>query len=432
MTSLATRGSALRSSIAGAAGKGREVGTAMIFEVVQIVAMAINFPIVARSFGPSDYGEYTTLYVIAGMAMTWTAGSVGAAVVQLSLQHQRSSSSLLRTARRQVWLTTLPSAIVGTLVAVAIFGPGILVPALIVFGGDLIIGGMATIHTALTFAAKGVAPATRIRVILPAGKAIGVLALFAVDQVSLITVIVANSLAAVVMLVASIVTVRDLADPGRDAGGERPETTNRELLRYSGLYAATISANSVQEGGENVVLAATRPISETGEYQAAYRLAELALLPLRALHTVSVRWFLVPDGRPRAQVVRAARVSLPVIAYGIVCIGAFLLFAPLVTIVVGDEFEEAVTIMRWLSGFPLVRALADIPQHGLIGLDRNKARMWLGLTGAAFSLTCYLILVPRFGWQGAVLGTYLSEVATLTGGWAVLLVCQRRHDARFP
>jgi O-antigen/teichoic acid export membrane protein len=120
---------------------------------------------------------------------------------------------------------------------------------------------------------------------------------------------------------------------------------------------------------------------------------------------------------------------LPVIAYGFVCIGAFLVFAPVVTIIVGDEFEEAVTIMRWLSAVPLVRALADIPQHGLIGLDRNRARMWLGLTGAAFSLACYVILVPRLGWQGAVIGTYLAELATLAGGWAVLLVCQRRHDA---
>jgi O-antigen/teichoic acid export membrane protein len=421
--------SAARSSLRRAGAKGRDVGSAMLFEIVQLVSMAIIFPIVTQSFGPASYGEYTTLYVIAGVAITWTSASAGAAIVQLSLQHRRTASSLLAAGRRQVAWSSVPSAVIGCALAVVLFGPDILVPALLVFGGDLLIGGIANVQAALVYAVRGVAQSARIRMITPAVKALGVLGLAMIDRVTIVTVVLANSVAAAVMLAVSFYVVRR-AQPEADRG-EVEDATPREVLRYTGLYATTISANVVQDGGENVVLAAVRPISEVGEYQAAYRLVELALMPLRAVNTASTRWFLLPEHGRSVQVRRSWRLSVPVALYGLACIGVFSVMGPLVTLVIGDEFELAVTIMAWLSGFPLVRSLADIPALGLMGLDRNKPRMWLGLSGAAFAITCYLILVPMWGWKGAVVGTYLSEIATLVGGWVVLLFYQRRHDASF-
>jgi O-antigen/teichoic acid export membrane protein len=417
----------VRASVRAVASKGREVGSAMVFEIVQLVSLAVIFPIVARSFGPDNYGQYSTLYVIAGSAITWTSASVGAAMVQLSLQHRRTSSSLLHAGRRQVVLSIVPTAVIGCGVSLLLFGPEILVPALLVFGGDLLFGGIANVQIALLYAERGIGPSTRVRALGPAVKAACVFGLSLVDGVTIVNVVLSNSIAAVVMLAVSSYMIRSIPKPRVDDG--RQASGPREVFRYSGLYATTISANTVQDSGENVVLAAVRPAAEVGEYQAAYRLVELALTPMRALANASIRWFLVPDDGRSAQVRRSLKISTPVAVYGLACIAAFSVLGPLVTFIIGDQFTEAARIMVWLSGFPLLKGLADIPVMGLLGLDENKPRMWLGLGGAAFALVCYIVLVPMMGWQGAVLGTYLSEIATLIAGWVVLLVYQRRHDA---
>lgn len=409
------------------ASKGAEVGSAMSYEIANLVSLAVIFPILTRSFGTETYGEYRTLYVIAGFATTWISASVAAATVQLLVQHGRDADSVMGTGRRQVLFAAIPLALMATLASVALFGPSILLAAIFIFFSDLIVIGVNSVYLAAIFAIRGIAAATRLRLLNPVIRTIGVVLCALTGNVTLLAIAITSSAATITT--AFVVTRAARRLEQSDEVLDRPVTTPREMFRYSMTYSGTMSANATQNEGEKIVLASYRPTAEVGEYAAAYQVAALAIVPLQAVQTVAQKWALVPDDRAGIHVRRAVRLSMPIAAYGVAAGIALAVGRPLVRFVIGDDFQVALDIVIWLCAFPLVRALADVPMLGLIGLDRNRERMILGIAGAVFALVCYFALVPTWGWRGAVAGTYLSESAMLIGGWLLLLRCQRSADA---
>jgi O-antigen/teichoic acid export membrane protein len=190
-----------------------------------------------------------------------------------------------------------------------------------------------------------------------------------------------------------------------------------------------MSTNVVQGEGEKFVLATYRPASELGEYAAAYRVVQISLIPMGALMGAANRWYMQKDDRPGGQRERTKRLSVVVAAYGIAVAAAILLGADLIQWVVGPEFTEASTIAVWLMLLPLLHGLSDLPPMGLLGLGRNRERMVMGFGTSLASILCYLALVPPYGWRGAVVGTYVSEVAAIAAGWILLVRFQKSADS---
>jgi O-antigen/teichoic acid export membrane protein len=117
------------------------------------------------------------------------------------------------------------------------------------------------------------------------------------------------------------------------------------------------------------------------------------------------------------------------LVYGLVFAAALFVCAPLVTVLLGDDYDGTVTMLRVLSPLVAVRACAEFPLNGLLGLGKLGVRT-ATIAGAAVSaLALYLLLIPALGWQGAVIGTYASEVLLGIVAWLCLLHYQRKHDA---
>lgn len=417
--------SGLRDRIPAIAVKAREVAAAMVYEIVLAVSLLIIFPITVRGLGTAEYGEYTTIYVIAGFAITWVYAGASAAVLQLLMQRRRETASVLSTSRRQVLLTAVPAACVGLVLTVAVLGGDLWLPALLAFASSLVTMGLAEMNVAAIFSHLGVGAATRIRTLDPLLRAVGVACLGAFGLVTIVNLVLVNWLATSVVLLVSTLVRRRLDLDESDRRG----TSGRELLGLSTLYSTSMTTNSVQNEGEKFILATFRPVSEVGEYQAAYRLVSAGTMPMHALQVAAARWFLPHDDRRGAQVRRSAVVSAVTAAYGVVCAVGIVVGQPIVRWFLGEEFEAAATITLWLALMPLFQGLAEIPPLGLIGLARNRARTVLGVGVAGVALVGYLILVPAWGWKGAVVGTYFSEALSIAVGWWFLLRYQRMQDA---
>ena len=404
--------------------KAREVAAAMLYEVILALSLVVIFPITVRGLGAAEYGEYTTIYVIAGFALTWVYAGVSASILQLLMQRHRTMASVLAAGRRQVLLSALPAAALGVVVVAWLLGADLVVPAIIAFASTLVTMGLAETNVAVVFSHLGVAAASRLRLIDPVVRATGVAVLGATGNVSLISLVLVNWVATTTVLVVSGVVRRRIVEDDT----ARTSATAREVLSLSSLYSTSMTTNSVQNEGEKLILATFRPVEEVGEYQAAYRIVSVAMLPMHALQVAAARWFLPRDERPGAHVRRSLLVSGATAVYGSMCAVGIVIGQPIVRWVLGAEFESAATITLWLALMPLFQGLAEIPPLGLIGLGQNRARTVLGLGVAAFAVVGYLVLVPWLGWQGAVIGTYVSETASIAVGWWYLLRYQARQD----
>lgn len=403
----------------------REVASTLILDIISLGSLLVIFPLITRGLGPDQYGEYIILYLVFGLIGLWIYAGPSAALVQLIMQLDYDTAELLRLAKRQVYVAGLVGGSVGTAIGVALLGWDLILPALMVLVADFIITSLANLNLATVYAVEGIVRSSRTRIILPLLRAPGVVALALWDRISIVTLISLNITASVILLARSAQIVRRRLPPT----GQGRAPTAKVMIGFSSYYSTTMSTNSVQNEGEKFILAMARPALEVGQYAAAYRVVSTSLLPLGALIAAANRWFMVPDDREGAHRLRALRLTVPTVAYGVVAGIGIVMGRDVIERFAGSEFDDAGLIAVWLCALPLLHGLAELPPMGLLGLGRNRERMLMGLAASAVAIVSYLVLVPLLGWRGAVLGTYISEIASIVIGWALLVRYQRRVDA---
>lgn len=394
------------------------------FDALQLSVMLLSFALLGKQLGPAGFGSYAGMYAIIGILGGISYIGVSLAVVQHLVRDRHGLTEVLSACLGLVVTAGLTGAALGTVIgSFAVPDLSILTLACFMLA-ELV--GTATIEilASAVYARDGVVAATRYRIVPLLTKLAVLLGLFFADALTISALGIAYVLLypVIAVLLARSVS-RRYSTPVRVG---RPQL---DYLRSSGLYAVTISAMSVQNDADKVVLTGSRSGADAGLYAAAYRLVLLGMVPLRALLGASHRRFLEHDPTLRNQHVRRALAYSSVgAAYGVVFgIGLFLA-APLVTLLLGPEYEGAVVMLRALAPIVLIRSFAEFGLNGLLGLGRVGVRMWATVAAAATALVLYLTLIPRLGWEGAVIGTYASEVLLGVIAWSCLLYYQRRHN----
>lgn len=198
-------------------------------------------------------------------------------------------------------------------------------------------------------------------------------------------------------------------------------------LRSMLVYGIGLFSSGVQASSDRTVLTAAGFEREAGAYGAAYRLFELSRAPLMALagatHVELVRGSTAPWDRVR----RTVHLSLVSAAYSVIAAGGLIVISPLLQVLLGEDFSEASTVLRWLAPIAVLRSTNVFPANALVGLGRNGDRTIIQVVIAALAVTLYVTLIPGRGWEGAVVATAIAEAATLVVMWSVVVL--RAHQA---
>jgi len=154
---------------------------------------------------------------------------------------------------------------------------------------------------------------------------------------------------------------------------------------------------------DKVVLARTAMAGELGAYTAAYRLVAMSFLPVRSLLDASASHFYRRGAESLAASyafsLRLLKVALP---YGAVVAVAILAGAELAPYVLGPSFESSVPMLRSLALLPIIQSIHYAFSDALTAAGLQRLRTRLQWTVAFVYAVLAVVLVPRFGWQGAV------------------------------
>ena len=195
------------------------------------------------------------------------------------------------------------------------------------------------------------------------------------------------------------------------------------------VYSVGISAASLNNEGDKTVLGANGFTAQAGLYGAAYRIVNLGMVPVSSVIHVSHRDFLVHEegvkGQHMRRAIKFARITG---LYGLAVGVALFAIAPLLPIVIGEDFEDSVTMVRWLSPLVMLRALTMFPLNALMGLGYTLFRSIVIVANAALAIVIYIVLIPDHGWKGAAAGTLISETVEMVAIWGALMWVQRRED----
>jgi O-antigen/teichoic acid export membrane protein len=405
----------------------REITRNTLFSIANegatIVSATLAVLIMIPRFGTEDYGTFASLFALVGPFAAFAHGGVSLTLFE-HLVGERDGHA-----------RTISSCLSISLAMAAVFSPLCVGLTLVLFDGvsfSLVAMFVAyefvllAVILTLISAVQGVAgygPGMVLRIILQLVRILVVAVLALIGRLDLTSMVTTNLVVFLVLTVALV-----LVAPSLGVSHPRPGRIEKSHLRSSLLYAFGVSSSIVANDGDKVVMKASGHSADTGVYAAAYRFMSLAMLPLAAF-TSSAHWSVLRSVEHDSnQVRRARRFTIVGLVYAAPVAVLLFLAAPIITDLLGDDFSDATSVIRWLSPVVLVKGMSIFPLNGLLGLGQNGRRAQVLVGGAAFSVIAYVALIPAHSWRGAVVATLLTEAVMICGGWIFLVRAQRLAD----
>ena len=194
-------------------------------------------------------------------------------------------------------------------------------------------------------------------------------------------------------------------------GKPQLESQNIRKMVNRGIYFSIgESANNINSHIDKTMLASMASLEATGIYGAAYRLIEVGSVPLYAVLSASYPRFFQQGIKGIRSCLILVRQLLPFVAvYSVFALIGFLVFAPWITYILGDEYQNAIATIRWLAPIPIIGALQQLLADSLTGAGFQRIRSGVQITTAFANLGLNLWLIPLYSWRGAVWATLGSD-----------------------
>lgn len=401
-------------------GRDNEHVWALLDQGTALVASTLSFLLLGRTLGAAGYGAFVGLYSLIGPFLALSQSGVFLTALEHTVREGEDPS---KVAGSCLSITAVNALVcVPLLFAVSmrwIEGlPGL--AAILLIGTEFCLNGALSTCVGMVQALSGFSRAVRLRIIGALSK-VGLLAVLAVaGKLSLTTLALGQC--ATLGATAAFALYQLARQPGvRLSLGP----IRRGHIRSATLYGLGIGASITLGDGDKFVLNAAHHQVDAGRYGAAYRLMQIAMLPIQALVTVTHVSFLSAGDTASTQLRRAVRLSAFALAYAIPAVVGLVLLAPFVPRFLTRDFAETTIILQLLVPVVILRGVGVFPMNGLMGLGRNGLRTKLLVGHALLSLALYATLIPPYSWRGALIATLVSELSLCTSGWVALVACDR-------
>ncbi|MGI9613081.1 MAG: lipopolysaccharide biosynthesis protein, partial [Acidimicrobiales bacterium] len=195
----------------------------------------------------------------------------------------------------------------------------------------------------------------------------------------------------------------------------------REVRSGLAFTSNQVSATALKDL-DKVMLGSFGFSAQNADYTAGHRFVALGLLPLQAAMSGSYGEFFRRgiDGKKSLTrlTVRMSLATLPPMA---VIAALMYVAAPGIPWLLGAEYQDSVTVVRYLAFLPALKALQGFVGNALTARGDHGWRLANMIVAVSFNAALNFYLIPRNGWRGAAVSTMVAEVLLTIGLWAVLL-----------
>jgi O-antigen/teichoic acid export membrane protein len=202
----------------------------------------------------------------------------------------------------------------------------------------------------------------------------------------------------------------------------------REIARGGFPLAASNLAMRATVDADKSLIARWVGTADTGHYAAAHRFVDLALIPVVAAVEATLPRLFEAARRGRAEVLslglRAAR--LPML-FSFVAAAGLYFGAPLLPWLLGADYAAAVPALQAFALLPPLASARLLARNALYGAGAISLAGGIELTGAVIAVGLGVLLIPPFGWPGALAAKIAGEALLLVATLAVL-----RRELRAP
>jgi O-antigen/teichoic acid export membrane protein len=194
-------------------------------------------------------------------------------------------------------------------------------------------------------------------------------------------------------------------------------------------FSVSLSSQSIYNDIDKVMMVQLSTLDGAGIYAAAYRLIDVAFLPVRSLLWAAYpSFFRHGQGGITASAKYARRLIPRASLYSLLACVALFVGAPLVPHLLGAEYARTTTALRWLSPLPLLKTLHYFVADSLTGAGLQGLRTSLQVGVAVFNILLNLWLIPAYSWKGAAWSSLASDGMLALSLWFAVLWLGRQEE----
>lgn len=205
-------------------------------------------------------------------------------------------------------------------------------------------------------------------------------------------------------------------------GGPRWDVTDwRDEFREGFYFASSTSAQRVYLESDKALLTRLATLEATGVYAVGTRIVEVVLVPVYALLAAAyARFFLHGRAGLKGTLELCARLMPYALAYILVVVVLLYVCAPLIPWLLGEEFSDTASVVRWLALVPALMTVHRFAADSLSGAGYQGLRAACEFAAAVVNVLINLALIPRFGWRGAAIAALATEFLLVVLLWAAV------------
>jgi O-antigen/teichoic acid export membrane protein len=202
-------------------------------------------------------------------------------------------------------------------------------------------------------------------------------------------------------------------------------------LKVGYHFSVSLSAQSVYNDIDKTMLARMSTTAAVGTYAAAYRIIDVAFVPVRAmLFSTYSQFFRNGAAGLRATAAYARRLLPTACGYSIGAGALILLMAPIVPLILGEQFVDTVETLRWLAVLPLLKSLHYLAADSLTGAGLQPIRSRVQVLIALTNIGVNVLLIPRYSWRGAAWASLVCDALLAAALWLVVMKLVRAESSQ--
>ena len=204
----------------------------------------------------------------------------------------------------------------------------------------------------------------------------------------------------------------------------------RSEIEQGIYFSIGMSANNINTNLDKTMLASMSTLEATGIYGSAYRFIHIGHIPILSVFTVAYTRFFKHGASGINSSLNFAKRLLPYMAgYAVLSILGYQLCAPLIPKILGQEYQDAIAALRWLSPLPAIFAFQVLGADTLTGAGFQKIRSLVQVVAAILNIVLNLWLIPIYSWKGAAWATLSSDSLRLISLWVIIWFLSRKASS---
>ncbi len=185
-------------------------------------------------------------------------------------------------------------------------------------------------------------------------------------------------------------------------------------------FAASLSSQTIYNDIDKTMVARLSTLEAAGIYAAAYRLIDVAFIPVRALLNAAYpTYFRRGVDGIQATLKYGRHLLLLTLPYPLFAFAAIMFGARFVPYVLGREYAHASEALQWLAVIPLLKTLQFFIADALTGAGHQGYRTLAQASVAVFNVLVNFWVIPAYGWRGAAWSSLASDGLLTVALWSV-------------